>query len=490
MSEQKSSYKQILKATSLFGGVQVFNILITIVRSKIIAILLGPTGIGIVGLLTSTTSLVSSMTNFGLETSAVKSVAEAHGNGNTERLAKTVTVFRKLVWATGSLGAILTAVLSPWLSLLTFGDKSYTWAFVFLSITLLLNQLTIGQNVILQGTRQLKYLASANMLGSILSLLITVPLYYFFGLEGIVPALIIMAMATFTVASYFSRKVKLKSIQISWPEVKLEGKGMMKLGFFFSLSTLLGALISYLLRIYISNTGGVDDVGLYTAGFQIIGTYVGLVFTAMGTDYFPRLSAVADDDQKRNSLVNQQGIIALLILFPIIVAFIFFAPWVVRLLYSAKFDPINGMIIWAAYGMFFKAISWAIAFQFLAKANSRLFFLNELVVNSYLLLFNIIGYTYYGLLGLGISYFITYLIYLVQVFWITKAKFSFQLSRPLLKMFLWVIVIGAVSIVLVNVNIGQFEYVIYFIFTLVVSIYSIKKLNQLTGLISSIKNRF
>jgi O-antigen/teichoic acid export membrane protein len=81
-TEDKSSYRQILKATSIFGGVQVFNILITIVRSKVIAILLGPTGMGVVGLLTSTTALVGSMTNFGLETSAVKSVAEAYSTSD------------------------------------------------------------------------------------------------------------------------------------------------------------------------------------------------------------------------------------------------------------------------------------------------------------------------------------------------------------------------------------------------------------------------
>ena len=59
MNKQQASYRQIMKATSLFGGVQVFQIIIAVVRSKFVAILLGPSGMGIVGLLTSTTGLVA-----------------------------------------------------------------------------------------------------------------------------------------------------------------------------------------------------------------------------------------------------------------------------------------------------------------------------------------------------------------------------------------------------------------------------------------------
>lgn len=450
MSEERSSYRQILKATSIFGGVQVFNILISIVRSKIIAVLLGPVGMGIAGLLTSTTGLMSSMTNFGLGTSAVKDVAEAYDKGDTQRIAQTVSVFRKLVWFTGLFGSMLTLVISPWLSELTFGDRSYTWSFVFLSVTLLITQLTAGQNVILQGTRQIRYLASANMIGSVVSLLITVPLYYWYGLEGIVPALIIIAIGTFAVASYFSKKVAIPYYNPSRIEVKEKGKGMLKLGFFLSLSGLITTLFAYIFRIYISNTGSVEDVGLYSAGFQIIGTYVGLVFTAMGTDYFPRLSAVSNNQNQSNLLVNQQAEIAILILLPIVLIFIVFIPFVVKILYSEKFLPINEMIVWAAYGMFFKAGSWAMTFQFIAKGSSKLFFINEFTTNIYMLLFNILGYYYFGLTGLGYSFLLSYFIYFLQVLWLTHLKYQFRIQVKFINFLLISLFLGACCLLLVS----------------------------------------
>jgi O-antigen/teichoic acid export membrane protein len=489
MSEEKSSYRQIMKATSIFGGVQVFNIFIAIIRSKAIAVLLGPAGMGIAGLLTSTTGLVSSLTNFGLGTSAVKDIAQAHGTGDETRIAKTATVFKRLVWITGLLGVGLTLILSPWLSELTFGNQDYTWSFILLSVTLLLGQLTSGQNVILQGTRKLKYLASANMVGSVLSLIITLPLYYFYGLDGIVPALIVMGIATFFVAQYFGNKVQISQVQVNKGEVVAQGKGMLKLGFMLSLSGLISTLVAYLVRIYISNTGGVEDVGLYSAGFQIIGTYVGLVFTAMGTDYFPRLSAVAEDNQKRNLLVNQQGEIAILILFPIILIFIVFIPFVVELLYSVKFLPINEMIIWASFAMLFKAGSWAIAFQFLAKGSSKLFFINELATNIYLLGLSVIGYHYFGLTGLGYSFLLTYIIYVVQVYVLTAHYYEYSHNSSFLKIFLVAVIVCGLCLVIVMNATNLYRYILGILLILGASSFSIYQLNNKTEILAKFKWR-
>lgn len=170
MNEHRSTYRQITKATTLFGGVQAFQIIITIVRSKFVAILLGPAGMGIVGLLTSTTGLITGLTNFGLGTSAVKDISEANGTQDEKRISTVINVMRRLVWLTGILGSIITLVLSPVLSQMTFGNKEYTVAFAWLSITLLFNQLSTGQLVLLQGLRRIQELAKANLLGSLIGL--------------------------------------------------------------------------------------------------------------------------------------------------------------------------------------------------------------------------------------------------------------------------------------------------------------------------------
>lgn len=435
MKENQSSYRQIMKATSLFGGVQVFNIVISIIKSKAIAVLLGPAGMGINGLLMSAIGLISTLTNFRLGNSAVKDIAEAHTVGNQDQIAKVIGVLRRLVWITGLLGALVTLILSPWLSELTFGNTDYTTAFIWLSVTLLLNQLSSGQLVLLQGMRQLNYLAKANMVGAIMGLVVSVPIYYVYGIDGIVPTMILSSVFSLVISWFFSSKLKIKEVSISRKDILAEGKGMLQLGFMLSLTSLMAAGESFIVRSYISNTGSLDDVGLYTAGFAIIGTYVGLIFAAMGTDYFPRLSGVAHNNNETRILVIQQSEIAVLILAPILTVFLIFINWVVIILYSVKFTPVNEMIHWAALGMYFKVVSWCIGYIFLAKGASKTFFWSELLGNSYLLIFNILGYKFFGLEGMGISFLIGYLLLLIQVYLITKHKYQFSFDMGFYKIF-------------------------------------------------------
>ena len=487
MNKEKDSYKQIMKATSLFGGVQVFNILISVIRSKFVAVFLGPTGMGIVGLLQGTTGVIGSLTNFGLRTSAVKNIAEAIGTENYERVAVVVKVLRRLVWVTGLLGALITFITSPWLSQLTFGNKEYTIAFMWLSITLLFNQLSSGQTLLLQGFRKLKLLAKSSMLGSFIGLLVTLPLYYYYELKGIIPVLVISSLTTLLLSWYFSRQVKLEKVDVDLTKTFTEGKSMLMMGFLISLSGLLSTGASYIVRIYISNIGSVSDVGLYNAGFAIIGTYVGLIFSAMGTDYYPRLSGVSGDNKKGTLLINQQAEIALLILAPILIGFLVFIKWVVILLYSTKFIAVNEMIYWAAMGMFFKAVSWAIAFNFLAKGDSKLFFLNELVTNLYLLAFNIIGYYYWGLTGLGVSFLITYIVYLIQVFFISKSRYNFSLSNGFIKLFIFQFSLALISFISVQLFNQLYAYLIGILLILISSWFSLKELDKRMGLKNVLK---
>lgn len=492
MTEQQSSYRQIMKATSIFGGVQVFQIIIGIIRSKFIAVLLGPLGMGISGLLTSTTGFVAALTNFGLSTSAVKDISAAHSTGNEIRLGTVAKVFRRWVWVTGALGAVLTAVLSPWLSELTFGNRNYTFAFIWISITLLLNQISAGQSTLLRGMRQIRYMAQAGVIGSIIGLFTTIPLYYFYDIQGIVPGIIITAIITLSLTWYYAQKLDIKPVYVSKARTIAEGKGMLKMGFMISLSGLITLGVAYVVRIYISNTGGVDQVGLYSAGFAIINTYVGMVFTAMSADYYPRLASVAHSNEKSKEVINQQAEIAILILAPIILVFLVFINWVVIVLYSTKFTPINDMILYAALGMFFKAASWSMAFIFLAKGASKVFFWNELVTNVYLLALNLLGYKYFGLLGMGISFMVAYFLYVIQVFFVSRYKYQFSFTSAFYRIFALQFGLAVACLVVVKQFGSPFSYTVGSLFIVTSAYFAYKELDKrldLKTIFSEYRNR-
>ncbi len=488
--EARSDYRSIFKATSLFGGVKAFQIVISVVRSKVVALLIGPSGVGIVGLLTSGTSLVQSMTHLGLSQSAVKDVAEAHSSGDQDKVNRTVSVLRHLVWFTGLLGMIGVIAFSPLLSKTSFGNYDYTLPFIFLSVILLFNQLSGGQNVILQGTRRLTYLAKASVWGSIIGLVICIPLYYWLGVKGIVPNLILGALTTMLLSWHYSRKVPYQPVKLSFKEVVQGGGQMLKMGIAMSVSGVLVALSAYLLRSFISHKGGLDQVGLFQAGYAIMTSYVGMVFSAMGTDYYPRLAAVNKDNEKCRVIMNQQGEVGILILAPLIIACIVFVPFVVRILYSEKFLGANEYIIWAASGMLFKMASWAISFVFIAKGESKLFIINETIVNLYSLGFQILGYYLLGLKGIGIGYALTFLVYFFQVFFISHKRYQFRFTSGFNNVFfsqLGLLVICVVAIFLLPKV--WMKYMVGVIALVISGTISLKGLENRMGLLSSMKAR-
>lgn len=435
MNDSQSSYRKVIKATSVFGGVQVIIIIISIIRSKFIAILLGSSGLGILGLLTTSINLIGNLTNFGLATSAVRNVSSANSQADHNRVAIVITVLNRCVWITGLFGTFVILILSPWLSQFAFGNKDYVGSFVLISVSLLFIQLNSGQLVVLQGLQKVNFLAKASLIGSVFGFIITVPIYYFLGINGIFPAFLIASLFSFLVSRFFVNKISLPFVKVSREETISEGKKMLEMGLMISLGSLLASFSSYLIQIFISKNGGVEQVGLFTAGFAIINTYVGLIFTAMGSDYFPRLSSVSNSNELCKKSINQQAEVSVLILGPIIIVFLVFVKLVIILLYSNKFVAVENMVSWAALGVFFKAASWSIGYLILAKGNSKLFFWNELLSNLYVLGLNIFGYYFYGLEGLGISFLVGYLIYLIQLFFVCNLRYGFSFDISFIRIF-------------------------------------------------------
>lgn len=478
----KGQYKTAFKATALFGGVQVWQILISVIRSKLVAMILGPAGMGVTGLYTSSINLIKSITSFGLSASAVKNIAEANSNGESTKMFRVISIFSKLMWITGLLGMFIVIVCSPWLSKSAFGDFSYTISFILLSTILLLQQLSECQLSILQGTRRLKTLAKAGMVGSCLGLFTTIPLYYLLGNSGIVPALIIGALSSYLLNWYYSKDVFVKPDKVSIKEAIVEGRGMLGMGLALTMSGMLATAVAYIVRVFVSNKGGTEEVGLYTAGMTMLTSYVGMIFTAMGTDYYPRLSATCNDNKKSVELINQQAEIAVLILGPILSLFILMAPLFIIILYSEAFLPTVKYIQWASVGMLFRAASWAISFMFLAKGDTKLFVLNEVAAHIFSLSTSLVGYSLWNLEGLGIAYLSSYILYFLLVWRRSAKKYSFSISSPLFRIMLIHIVLTSTVLALMFLQNVYIRYSIASIITLISFWYSYSELDKRIGI--------
>ena len=431
------------------------------------------------------------MSAFGLENSAVRDISEANGSKNQIRIATTVATMRKLVWLTGTLGLAITLVLSPFLSKLTFGNGDYTWGFVFLSTTLLINQLCVGQKVLLQGMRRLKDLAKASAIGSTIGLIISIPIYYWIGVQGIVPTMVISSLTAMLLSWFYSTKVKIERAEdVSLKQAFVNGRSMLKMGVAMSISGILVSLFAYILRWFIRMEGGVDAVGLFSAGFVIVNTYVGMVFTAMGTDYYPRLSAVNNDNEKCRKVINQQGEVAVLILAPLAMSCIILMPFIIRLIYSERFLAATDYISWAILGMMFKTASYVVAYLILAKAESRVFVINETFSNVRSLILNLLGFYLWGLAGLGIAFLVNNFCYLLQVYIIANRKYGFVFQSSFIRVYSLQFVLVITCFFITKMWISNYAYFITSLLFVISAIYSFRNLDKKMNMHQFMKAKF
>lgn len=435
MTDQNHSYKQAFKATSIFGGAQIILVIVGILKTKIAAVLLGTSGIGLFGLMTAPLALVNSFTNLGISQSAVRDLSNAYEKNDQNLLSKTYLIFRNWTIVTGLLGTFCVICFSPLFSKTTFGSFNHFLVFCVLSLTLFFNSISNGQITLLKSLRRIKESVTVSLLGSILSLLITIPIFIFWKKDGIAIAILISSLIILPLSSFYTHRLPIiKKYRPFFQTIK-EGKSIVQLGTLMTLSGIITQATTYLIILIINKFGGQEEVGLYNASFAITSQLVNMVFTAMASDYYPRLSAIYENNDQIRITVNQQAEIAILILSPFIVLLIGFMPLVIQILYTTTFLSISNLTQLFFLGLFFKTACWAIGFIILAKGDSILFFIVETLGNIILFVSSIIGYHLKGLDGLGFGFILTYILFLILLFVIVYKNYKFKFSKDFYTIF-------------------------------------------------------
>lgn len=443
--KQNSLSAKVIKAMSVFSGVQVINILCSIVRTKLVAVWLGATGMGIFALYNSAIEMISAFTRLELRSSAVRDIA-ASGS----RLAEVCVIVRRWAWMLGIMGAMLTLILSPWLSEWTFGDDEHAAGFMILSVGIMLYSVTDGENAILQGTSMLRRLAKASMIGSVVSILVSIPLYYYLRIDSIVPAILSYFVVMLIVTFCFRRKPDRPKKRVTIAESIKGGRDMIVLGVYMSISIFVGLLASYIFMAYLNHTSETSTIGYYQAGYSLVNRYVGVIFTAITMEYYPRLSRVESSKWRSSVFVSHEMKLVLWMLIPIIAIFISADNLIVKLLYSSEFEVIIPYISCAVIGTVFRAVSWCMAFVILARGDGRLFLLTETSSAIISVGLNIVFYEQWGLTGLGVSYVVWYLSYALIVWLVYRYKYNLKLGHGIGKLIAFAFAMGLMSLFLSN----------------------------------------
>ena len=430
-----------MKAMGLFGGVQVMGIICSILRTKLVAMWIGPVGIGLFGLFNNALEMLSTGTNLGIRSSSVRDISQALERRDPGMVSRMITVVRKWSLWLGLAGALFTLAMAPALSQITFGDTAHIWGFVALSIAVLLQALTNGEYAVLQGTARLKQLASVTLWGTIVGLAVSIPLFYLLRERSILPSIIAYATAMAAFAWIF-RNREYPAATVSRRDTLDMGKGFVKLGIYMTLGNFASILASYAFNAWLNVNASTEAVGFYQAGYTLINKYTGLILTALGMEYYPRLAKVADSRLRLRAFVSQEINVAIAVMAPVVALFILLRELVVWILYTPEFNVILTFVSWGMIGTIFRTLSWCLAFTILAKGDGKTYLWTEVSSAVINLALNIVFYRWWGLTGLGIAFLVSYVLYTIIVAVVYFKVYRLRISHASLYNLLWTLAVA------------------------------------------------
>lgn len=444
--EADATYGHVIKYTGLFGGVQGIMMLVAIVRNKVVSELLGPSGVALINLFNNAVKLISQSTDFGISFSAIKHVAELSDYGSEAEIRNMVRTVRTWCLYAGLLGLLLALVLCRGLSVWTFESENYTWDFVLLSLSVCLLTIQGGEMAILKGLKKLKSVALVSVFGAIATFVLSAPIFYFWRMEGVVYSLVLCSIVTLAIHLHYSNKVIPWHVSLISRDVYAQGLPMVRLGIGFIIAGIFGQGAEYVIRTLILHFGDLTAVGLYTSGYTLVVSYSNLIFVAFEADYFPRLSAAQHDLQRMNQTVNQQMEVGVLLVTPMLTLFVLAMPVLVPLLFSAKFVNAVPMAICATFYVFFRAFTLPVSYLALAKSDSRMYMLTELVYDIFIALAIPYAYKCWGLSGAGWALSLAGLLDMLSIHVLYAIKYHFCIDASRLKIYLMQLLCFSVAV--------------------------------------------
>ncbi|MGE4563469.1 MAG: O-antigen translocase [Victivallaceae bacterium] len=426
--EKCRSSRQILKSSSIIGSATILKVLIGMVRTKFAAVLIGPAGMGILGICNGLDGLLSTLSGFGLNCSGVKVIAEKSSGNDPEQLAKIVASYRMAIGITSVLGLTLMVLFCYPLSRISFANGSYAWMVALLGVAVALNVLSAGQQGLLQGMRQIGQLAKINIGIAIGSTLVAIPCYYLLGINGIAISLVLGALIGVLISHHYVRKLAIRKIKLTANEFRRDIWEMLRLGVSFSVAGVFSLLANYLILILISREVNMESSGLYQSAFGLSGMLINFVLSAMGTDYFPRLAEVSKNKAGMSKIVREQTRVSLLLVLPGLLGMLIFAPLLIRIFFSASFSPAILLLQLFMFGGLLRCMSWPLGFVFLATGEGKWYMMSEIIPSLIYVLAVYFGVRLWGVPGAVIGYGVMCAFYLVfvslTVYWRTGLSFG------------------------------------------------------------------
>lgn len=416
VAKAKSFISRVLKADivkvfSLTSISTLVKMCTGLVSVKIVASIIGPAGVALVGQLNNFSTIALSLATGGINSGITKYVAEYKSDASKVK-QYLATAFRITVVCSLLVGLVL-LLLCKQLSSLIMMTPQYWYVFAIFGITITFYGLNNMLVSVVNGYKQFNKYVKVNVVSSIFGVSFTVALVLALGLPGALISAVTFQSLMIFVSVLMLRK--LEWLRKDWLVGKFK-RTIASQYFRYALMTLLSAFLvpisQMLLRGYVISEISITEAGWWEGMNRISNMYLMVITSSFSVYYLPRLSEISDRIELRHEIFKCYKVIVPLLLAGFTVIY-FLRFFIVKLLFTHEFMPMTQLFIWQMAGDFFKICSWLLAFLMVAKSMTKAYISTEIIFTlSYILL----GYTFIkldGIVGLCQAYLTNYVLYLV-----------------------------------------------------------------------------
>lgn len=397
-----------------------FNALSTLLRMlagmvsvKVVATIIGPAGIALLGQLNNFNTILLGVANGGIGSGVTKYVAEYRGD---EAAVKTyLSNALRITLACSLLVAVVLILGCRQLSQLILRSDEYGYVFVFFGFTISLYTLNGLLIAIVNGYKQFKKYVAINMCGTIVGLLYSVTLVFFFGLPGALINAVTFQSIVFFITLWMCRKMPwMNKAYFKEKFDKLVAKRYLGYSLMTIVSLSLLPVSQMLLRGYVISELSISEAGIWEGMNRISSMYLSVITTAFSVYYLPRLSELSDPYELHREVLKCYKVIIPMLLCAGIAIYLlrYFILW---LLFTPSFYPMSDLFGWQLAGDFFKICSWLLSFVMVAKARAKMFILTEIAFTLLYVSFCFLFLRMNGVVGLTQGYLCNYILYMVTM---------------------------------------------------------------------------
>ena len=408
---KRTAKEDIVKVFSFNAISTLVRMLTGLISVKVVASIIGPCGIALLGPLNNFSTILLGVANGGINSGITKYVAEYKEDESAIKKilsnALQITLFFTFIV---SLGLI---ILHNQLSRLVMLSDEYGYVFLIFGFTIFLYTLNTLLISILNGYKEFKRYVIVNISGTIVGLLFTICFVFSMGLKGALISAVSYQSVVFFITFWICRKAPWLSV-IYYRE-RLDRK-MLRRFLNYSAMTLVSLSVvpvsQMLLRGYVISEISMTEAGWWEAMNRISNVYLMVITTSFSIYYLPRLSEIKEISELRYEIFKCYKVIIPILLSGLTLVYLL-RHFVVMILFSPDFYPMESLFIWQLLGDFFKISSWLLAFLMVAKSMTKTFIATEVVFSG---LFVVLGYLFMnlnGVVGITQAYFVNYVIYTV-----------------------------------------------------------------------------